>query len=272
MEERRTGELDAVEESLGQETAAQDDVVDLGGLVEEPPAGEETVVGEQREDAPEGSESGDGGPLSREETENQQRINAAFAKRLNAERRRFERDPIYQLGKTYAAQFESPEEARAQLLNQRAERLAADPKALALAVLRQEGPEAAPQREEAEQTDPRARVPAMVRELVEMGDRGELPPDFNIQAYLDAYPEFISDYQAFGMRAALKLARLAVEKERAALAGDKLARNAALPQSTRPAGAPREPGPDFQNMSAAQFRAFEERIRRATMDGKRVKF
>lgn len=269
--ENITGVEETVETNLPQEAAAEDDVVELSDLsVEEPEEQGEEKVEAQVEDA-QPAQTGDDSLLSQDEVRNQERINAAIAQRLNAERRKFENDPIYQLGKRYAAQFESAEAAREQLLNEQAERLAGDPKAFAMEFLKQ-GQKEQPTAPAPETEDPRESVAAIVNDLIAMGDNGELPQDFNLDAYLKAYPDFINDYQQFGIKAAVKMAGLAVQNQKAAETSAKLEQNARLPQSTRPASIPREQPPDFQNMSSAQFRRYEEKIRRATMDGKRVKF
>lgn len=272
MEENITGVNESIETSLPQEAAAEVDVVELSDLAAEIEAGNpaETVEETPTEDAP-AAEKGDDGPVKADEAANQARINAAFSQRLNAERRKFEKDPIYQLGKQYAARFKSTEEAQEQLLSERAEQLAQDPKAFAMEFLRK-GEQPSVEPEPSAPADPRASIPDIVNGLVSMEERGELPKDFNIQEYLEAYPDFIADYQQYGLKAAVKMAHLAVQNEKAARTSAKMERNARLPQSTRPASANRDAGPDFANMSSEQFKAYEARINQAMLAGKRVKF
>lgn len=258
----------AVETSLPQEAAAEDDVVELSSLQEESEGqdkGEGTV--EAQDGDAQTAQEGDDGPLSRNETQNQERINEAVSRRLNAERKKLSSDPYYQLGRLYAEPFKDTAAAHEQLLKDRAEKLAEDPKALAMEVLkrgRREEPGPVP-------GDPRESVADIVSGLIEMGDRGELPADFNLDAYLQAAPDFISNYQQYGIRAAVKMAGLAVQGQQAAKTSAKLESNARLPQSTRPASTPREGPPDFEHMSAGEFRKWEARIQQASGQGRRVK-
>lgn len=252
----------------------EDDVITLDDLIGND-EGEPTQAeqGEQQpEDAPE-AEDNDGAadpPEKKPRNNDRERENNAFAKRLAAEKRKMEADPVYKLGRELAARYGGDAaKAMTEMRKQQAQELAQDPVKLAEYMLNRNDrvePDPEPEPEPAYETDQQKadRIVTDIRNV--LGDRADL------QSYIDADPDFMQNCDEFGAAAAVKMANRA----RAAAAknqtiANKLAKNRSLPQPIRPSNNAQTKAPDFSQMSDKDFAAFEAKIKKAQMDGKKVK-
>lgn len=267
----------AVEETPIQAAAEQDDdVVTVADLMDDEPedqaeAQEEQGEQQQEEDAPEAQNGAADQPEPEPRHNNaRERENNAFAKRLAAEKRKMETDPVYNLGRELAARYGGDAaKAMTEMRKQQAQELAQDPVKLAEYMLNRNDrvePDPEPEPEPAYETDQQKadRIVTDIRNV--LGDRADL------QSYIDADPDFMQNCDEFGAAAAVKMANRA----RAAAAknqtiANKLAKNRSLPQPIRPFNNAQTKAPDFSQMSDREFAAFEAKVKKAQMDGKKVK-
>lgn len=269
----------AVEETPIQAAAEQDDdVVTVADLMGDEPedqaeAQEEQGEQQQEEDAPE-AQNGAADQSEPEPRHNnaRERENNAFAKRLAAEKRKMEADPVYKLGRELAARYGGDAaKAMTEMRKQQAQELAQDPVKLAEYMLNQRD-NVVPEHEQEEtagalyETDQQKanRIVADLRNV--LGDGADL------RSYIEADPDFMQNCDEFGAAAAVKMANRA----RAAAAknqtiANKLAKNRSLPQPIRPSNNAQTKAPDFSQMSDREFAAFEAKVKKAQMDGKKVK-
>lgn len=269
----------AVEETPIQAAAEQDDdVVTVADLMGDEPedqaeAQEEQGEQQQEEDAPEAQNGAADQPEPEPRHNNaRERENNAFAKRLAAEKRKMEADPVYKLGREFAARYGGDAaKAMTEMRKQQAQELAQDPVKLAEYMLNQRD-NVVPEHEQEEtagalyETDQQKanRIVADLRNV--LGDGADL------RSYIEADPDFMQNCDEFGAAAAVKMANRA----RAAAAknqtiANKLAKNRSLPQSIRPSNNAQTKAPDFSQMSDREFAAFEAKVKKAQMDGKKVK-
>lgn len=109
--------------------------------------------------------------------------------------------------------------------------------------------------------------------LVELMQAGSLPESFDLEAAC-ADPAFAALLQEFEPAAAVRIyaaeqkASRAYEEAMAAMTEKLHARNA-LPKPTKPNRAV-SATPDYMSLSAAEFRALENRIKSAARSGKRI--
>ena len=266
----------AVEETPIQAAAEQDDdVVTVADLMGDEPedqteAQEEQGEQQQEEDAPEAQNGAADPPEKKPRNNDRERENNAFAKRLAAEKRKMAADPVYKLGRELAARYGGDAaKAMTEMRKQQAQELAQDPVKLAEYMLNRNDrvePDPEPEPEPAYETDQQKadRIVTDIRNV--LGDRADL------QSYIDADPDFMQNCDEFGAAAAVKMANRA----RAAAAknqtiANKLAKNRSLPQPIRPSNNAQTKAPDFSQMSDKDFAAFEAKIKKAQMDGKKVR-
>lgn len=266
----------AVEETPIQAAAEQDDdVVTVADLMDDEPedqaeAQEEQGEQQQEEDAPEAQNGAADPPEKKPRNNDRERENNAFAKRLAAEKRKMAADPVYKLGRELAARYGGDAaKAMTEMRKQQAQELAQDPVKLAEYMLNRNDrvePDPEPEPEPAYETDQQKadRIVTDIRNV--LGDRADL------QSYIDADPDFMQNCDEFGAAAAVKMANRA----RAAAAknqtiANKLAKNRSLPQPIRPSNNAQTKAPDFSQMSDKDFAAFEAKIKKAQMDGKKVR-
>lgn len=276
MSKEITGVEEAIVDNPGQVAAEQeDDVVTIAELLEESDnsaAVTETGAEQPQEDAPEAEQ----GVADQQKTVEQaqqlvkERENNAFAKRLAAERNKFERDPIYMLGREMAAQHGGDANKALEAMRQRqAEELAKDPAALAKYVVEQRyaptpSPAPAPAENNGVETD-QQKAQRIVDDI-----RNVLGDGAPIKAYTEIDPNFIQNCDLYG--AAKAVAMMAQKSAAQNQAAAKREQNNRLPQSIRPSGNAQPKAVDFSKMSDAEFRAFEEKAKKARMDGKKITF
>ena len=279
MYEEKSGVNEAVvEENLVQAADEQgDDVVTIADLMGDEPAetadAQDEQGEQQEEDAPEAEDGVTDQPEPEPRHNNaRERENNAFAKRLAAEKRKMEADPVYKLGRELAARYGGDAaKAMTEMRKQQAQELAQDPVKLAEYMLNQRD-NVVPEHEPEEtagalyETDQQKanRIVADLRNV--LGDGADL------RSYIEADPDFMQNCDEFGAAAAVKMANRA----RAAAAKNqtiatKLAKNRSLPQPIRPTNNAQTKAPDFSQMSDRDFAAFEAKVKKAQMDGKKVK-
>ena len=277
MNEEITGVNDAIVDEIPEQVAAEqeDDVVTIEELLDNSsePSPEPEKGEQQQEDAPKAEQSDADSRATVEQAQQiaRERENNAFAKRLAAEKRKFENDPVYQLGRELAAQHGGDAAKALEAMKARqAEDLAKDPAALAKYVVNQRfapvPPPSVPEPADnggIETDDQRARrITDDLRNVL-----GEGAP---VKEYIKIDPDFIKNCDLYGAAAAvLAMAQKATAQNQAAA---KHEQNNRLPQSIRPSNNARPKPVDFSTMSDAEFRAFEEKARKARMDGKKITF
>lgn len=277
MNEEITGVNDAIVDEIPGQVAAEqeDDVVTIEELLDNSsePSPEPEKGEQQQEDAPKAEQSDADSRATVEQAQQiaRERENNAFAKRLAAEKRKFENDPVYQLGRELAAQHGGDAAKALEAMKARqAEDLAKDPAALAKYVVNQRfapvSPPSVPEPADnggIETDDQRARrITDDLRNVL-----GEGAP---VKEYIKIDPDFIKNCDLYGAAAAVAaMARKATAQNQAAA---KHEQNNRLPQSIRPSNNARPKPVDFSTMSDAEFRAFEEKARKARMDGKKITF
>lgn len=277
MNEEITGVNDAIVDEIPGQVAAEqeDDVVTIEELLDNSsePSPEPEKGEQQQEDAPKAEQSDADSRATVEQAQQiaRERENNAFAKRLAAEKRKFENDPVYQLGRELAAQHGGDAAKALEAMKARqAEDLAKDPAALAKYVVNQRfapvPPPSVPEPADnggIETDDQRAR--RIIDDL-----RNVLGEGAPVKEYIKIDPDFIKNCDLYGAAAAAAaMARKATAQNQAAA---KHEQNNRLPQSIRPSNNARPKPVDFSTMSDAEFRAFEEKARKARMDGKKITF
>ncbi|MBR5291720.1 MAG: hypothetical protein IKU32_02260 [Clostridia bacterium] len=280
MNKEISGVDEAIVDNSAQVAAEQeDDVVTIAELLEESDdsaAVTETGAEQPQEDAPEAEQ----GVADQQKTVEQaqqlvkERENNAFAKRLAAERNKFERDPVYVLGRELAAQHGGDANKALEAMRERqAQELAKDPAALAKYVMEKSfapapapSPAPAPAEDNGVETD-KQRAQRIVDDI-----RNVLGDNAPVKAYIEIDPDFIQNCDLYGTaKAVLMMAQKSTAQNQAAATRE---RNNRLPQSIRPSGNAQPKAVDFSpdKMSSEEFRAFEEKAKKARMDGKRITF
>lgn len=273
MNEELTGVNEAIVDEIPEQVAAEqeDDVVSIAELLEESNnnAAVEETGEQQQEDAPK-AEEGDADPKKTVEQAQQlvsERENNAFAKRLAAERKKFERDPMFLLGKEIASKHGGDANAALKAMREKqAEELAKDPAALAKFVMEQRSPIPEPEPEpEPENETPQQRATRIANDIRNvLGDKADL------KAYMAIDPDFMSNCDNHGAAAAVAMmAQKATAQNKTAA---KLEQNRRLPQPIRPSGNAQPKAVDFTTMSQKDWEASEAKIQKALREGKRIKF
>lgn len=254
----------------------EDDVITLNDLIGND-EGEPTQAeqGEQQpEDAPE-AEDNDGAadpPEKKPRNNDRERENNAFAKRLAAEKRKMAADPVYKLGRELAARYGGDAaKAMTEMRKQQAQELAQDPVKLAEYMLNQRD-NVVPEHEPEETAGALYETGQQKANRIVADLRNVLGDGADLRSYIEADPDFMQNCDEFGAAAAVKMANRA----RAAAAknqtiANKLAKNRSLPQPIRPSNNAQTKAPDFSQMSDKDFAAFEAKIKKAQMDGKKVR-
>lgn len=268
MNENIPGVDEAVVDNSVQAAAEQeDDVISIEELLDneaEPAAAEEKGEQPPKEDAPPAEEQGAADPVTVAEQAQaiaKERENNAFAKRLAAEKSKFERDPVYLLGRELAAQHGGDAAKALQAMReQQAQELAKDPAALAKYVIEQRAPAPAP--DPGLETDEQraTRIANDLRDV--LGDKADL------KAYMSIDPDFLRNCDQFG--AAYAVAAMAQKATAQNQAAAKIEQNKRLPQPIRPTGNAQPKAVNFTAMSDKEWQAFEAKARKARMDGKRI--
>ncbi len=271
MYEETTGVNDAVVEEIPEQVAAEqdNDVVTIADLLDN--SNEDAAVEEkgeqQQEDAPK-AEEGDADPKKTVEQAQQlvsERENNAFAKRLAAEKKKFESNPAYVLGMEYAAKYGGDATAALKAMReQQVEEFAKDPAALAKFVIEQRTPVPVPEPDpEPENETPQQRAGRIANDIRNvLGDKADL------KAYMAIDPDFMQNCDNYG--AATAVAMMAQKATAQNQTAAKLEQNRRLPQPIRPSGNAQPKAVDFTTMSQKEWEAFEEKAKKARMDGKRI--
>ena len=201
----------------------------------------------------------------------QKDIDAAFGKRFAQERRKFEQTDEYRLGSMILDERAKRDgitkaEAFARIQQERvdatAEEYAKNPKAFYRDYLNAQQRPAPAQESEAE--TPQAQAKRIGETLAGMHQRGELPDGFDIKALdRDTYANIVE----YGAPAAMRI--WAAEHGPAR----ELARRQSGPAPMRPtSGASQQSAPtDYSKISTEEWRKKQAEIKRAVLDGKRVR-
>ena len=209
MNEEITGVNDAIVDEIPGQVAAEqeDDVVTIEELLDNSsePSPEPEKGEQQQEDAPKAEQSDADSRATVEQAQQiaRERENNAFAKRLAAEKRKFENDPVYQLGRELAAQHGGDAAKALEAMKARqAEDLAKDPAALAKYVVNQRfapvPPPSVPEPADnggIETDDQRAR--RIIDDL-----RNVLGEGAPVKEYIKIDPDFIKNCDLYGAAAA----------------------------------------------------------------------
>ncbi len=213
-------------------------------------------------------------PADGAQFQSQKDIDAAFGKRLAKERQKYEQSAEYQLGQMLLnerAQREgiTPAEAYQRIqqerLDAKADAYAKDPKQFYKDLLSGNTP--VPQRQTAFQPateTPQAQAQRVGEELANMYKAGTLPQGFDIQQSLDQ--DTYSNIVQYGAPAAMRI--WAAEHGPAA----ELARRQSGPAPMRPTSSNKQSAPtDFSTISQEEWFKKRAEIRKAALDGKRVR-
>lgn len=278
MNENITGVNDAVVEEIPEQVAAEQDsdVVTIAELLDNSSdnAAAEEKGAQPTEDAPE-ADNGEADHEAEEQARKaQEREENAFAKRLAAERRKLEKqyesNPLYQLGRELADKHGGDAAAALKAMReQRAEELAKDPAALAKFVMEKSyAPASAPVEETEIDTENETEEQKINRIVADL--HKHLGEGADIKAYEAIDPNFMRNCDKKGViRAVADLAqKINTQYQTAA----KLEQNRRLPQPIRPSGNAQPKPVDFSAMSGKEFAAIKEKMRKASMDGKRIMF
>lgn len=217
----------------------------------------------------------DNPPADGAQFQSQKDIDAAFGKRLAKERQKYERSAEYQLGQMLLnerAQREgiTPAEAYQRIqqerLDAKADAYAKDPKQFYKDLLSGNTP--VPQRQTAFQQPatetPQAQAQRVGEELASMYKAGALPDGFDINTSLDQ--DTYSNIVQYGAPAAMRI--WAAEHGPAA----ELARRQSGPAPMRPTSSNKQSAPtDFSTISQEEWFKKRAEIRKAALDGKRVR-
>lgn len=191
-------------------------------------------------------------------------------------------DPYYLAGKRLAemqamSDGVTPEIAVQRVLNEGFERqaqaLAADPQALARAVLGNRigmNPPPIIQPLADERSAIASNIAAGLRECAE---RGELPRDFDLNKTVERYPDFLEDCTQYGVRAALNTVRkLDAMNASQQQTLQQAAVNNALPKPIRPGANTQEDGPiDYTKLSQKDWQRMNQRFREESLKGRAVR-
>lgn len=276
MNDELTGVTDAVVEETEQAAAEQDnDIVNITDLLDESDTGD---AGNETEPKANENEPEAKNPVktevkqtNTEEQARRDRENIAFAKRLAAEKRKFERDPMYTLGREFAAQYGGDASKALEAMRERqAEELAKDPTALAKYVVNQRNVAPTPEPEfEAESTTEEETSQQKANRIVN-DIRNVLGDNADLKSYMEIDPDFMANCDKYGAAAAVAaMAQKATAQTRTAA---KIEQNRRLPQPIRPSGNAQPKSVDFSIMSQKEWEAFEAKAKKARMDGKKIVF
>ena len=214
-------------------------------------------------------------PADEAKPQTQKDIDKAFGQRLAKERQKYERSAEYQLGQMLLnerAQREgiTPAEAYQRIqqerLDAKADAYAKDPKQFYKDLLSGNTP--VPQRQTAFQQPatetPQAQAQRVGEELANMYKAGALPQGFDIQQNLDQ--DTYNNIVEYGAPAAMRI--WAAEHGPAA----ELARRQSGPAPMRPTSSNKQSAPtDFSTISQEEWFKKRAEIRKAALDGKRVR-
>lgn len=212
-------------------------------------------------------------PADGAQFKSQKDIDAAFGKRLAKEREKYEQSPEWQLGALYLderakrdgiSRNEAYQRIQQERLDAKADAYARDPKQFYKDLL---SGNATPQQrqpsfQQAETLEAQAqRVGA---ELANMYKAGQLPQGFDIQQSLDQ--DTYNNIVEYGAPAAMRI--WAAEHGPA----QELARRQSGPAPMRPTSSNKQSAPtDYNNVSSADYFKKREEIRKAILDGKKVR-
>lgn len=258
---------DAIVEETSEQVATEqgNDVLTLDDLLD--PIPDETGEEQQQEDAPAVETTKGEADPPKVEPSRQERKDIAFGKRLAAERKKFERDPVYALGREYAAQYGGDASKALEAMRSRqAEELAKDPAALAKYVIEQRNTVHEPDIEiEAENETDEQKAQRIVSDI-----RNVLGDNADLKAYMAIDPDFMANCDQYGAAAAVAaMAKKATAQNKTAA---KIEQNRRLPQPIRPSGNAQPKAVDFTTMSQKEWEAFEAKAKKARMDGKKIMF
>lgn len=237
----------------------------------------ESVAGEQVEIAPDIQSHDDGAQTAGATTQGQAYktqadVDKAIGQRLAQERSRLEKGDEYQLGKflldsltaTGLSRSEAANKLKQAEIDRQAEVYAKDPKAFYKEQLLKSQTPSAPQAQDS--------VQALAQELAQAKLSGDLPESFGKADLTDG---FVSDMKTYGVRPAIEMwkrQRGSTMPTAQAVAAEVERRHSA-PAPMSPNGQSAQPTiPDFASMSSDDFRKYENAIKRAANEGKRVRF
>lgn len=215
-------------------------------------------------------------PADGAQFKSQKDIDAAFGKRLAKEREKYEQSPEWQLGALYLderakrdgiSRNEAYQRIQQERLDAKADAYARDPKQFYKDLLsgnatpqqRQPSFQPAPQSE-----TPESQAQRVGAELANMYKAGQLPQGFDIQQSLDQ--DTYNNIVEYGAPAAMRI--WAAEHGPA----QELARRQSGPAPMRPTSSNKQSAPtDYNNVSSADYFKKREEIRKAILDGKKVR-
>ena len=215
-------------------------------------------------------------PADGAKPQNQKDIDKAFGQRLAQERRKYEQSPEWQLGSAYlderarrdgVSRAEAYQRIQQERLDARADAYAKDPKQFYKDLLQGNTPT---QRQPAFQgsqapayEDPQSQAKRVGEELANMYSAGSLPQGFDIQ-HLDQ--DTYNNIVEYGAPAAMRI--WAAEHGPA----QELARRQSGPAPMRPTSSNKQSGPvDYSSISSEEYRKKKDEIRKAMLNGKRVR-
>lgn len=197
-------------------------------------------VEQEAEDAQQTAAGDDSRAEKQERTYTQKDIDRVVSRRLASERSKHEKDPLLALGRALAAKYGGDvEKAREALIEEQAEELSKDPKAMAKAFLERKAPV-----QEAEMDA--LSLSAELREIV--------PGARTAEDVLAVYPDFIDDAREYGMKTALSMLKKAAKKAES--------QPRKLPQPIRPTNSSQSGNINVWDMSEKQFRELDRQMRK----------
>ena len=211
-------------------------------------------------------------PADGAQFKSQKDIDAAFGKRLAKEREKYEQSPEWQLGALYLderakrdgiSRNEAYQRIQQERLDAKADAYARDPKQFYKDLL---SGNATPQRQPSFQQaeTPEAQAQRVGAELANMYKAGQLPQGFDIQQSLDQ--DTYNNIVEYGAPAAMRI--WAAEHGPA----QELARRQSGPAPMRPTSSNKQSAPtDFSTISQEEWFKKRAEIRKAALDGKRVR-
>jgi len=211
-------------------------------------------------------------PADGAKPQTQKDIDRAFGQRLAQERRKYEQSDAYQLGQMLLEErakeegistAEAYRRIQQERLDARADTYARNPKEFYKDFLQGT---ANPQRQPviSASEDPQAQARRVGEELANMYQAGSLPQGFDVQSSLDQ--DTYNNIVEYGAPAAMRI--WAAEHGPAV----ELARRQSGPAPMRPTSSNKQSAPsDFSQLSSEEFAKKRAEIRRAYLDGKRVR-
>ena len=212
-------------------------------------------------------------PADGAQFQSQKDIDAAFGKRIAKVRQQYEQSDAYQLGQMVLnerAQRDgiSPAEAYQRIqqerLDAKAEAYARDPKQFYKDLLQGNTPQQQRQPAFPQQETPQAQAQRIGEELADMYRAGSLPQGFDIQQNLDQ--DTYNNIVEYGAPAAMRIWAAEHNPEL------ELARRRSGPSPMRPTSSNKQSAPtDFSTISSEEYYKKRAEIRKAALDGKRVR-